>query len=69
MSQTELAAFQKIVLEDPALQAALRELTEQSAFVAAVSASARARGLDVREEDVLAELQVARRAWIERWIS
>jgi hypothetical protein len=68
MSQTELAAFQKIVLEDPALQAALREMTDQGAFIAAVSAAARSRGLDVCAEDILTELIAASRAWVERWI-
>jgi hypothetical protein len=69
MSQIDLTAFQNIVLQDPARQAELRELLDETVFTEAVCAAARACGLDVQAEDVQAGLQTARRAWIERWIT
>ena len=68
MTQSDLAIFQKMVLDDPDLQADLRSLQDEAAFSQAVVIAAGQRGLVVQLEDVQAALNAARRTWIERWI-
>jgi hypothetical protein len=57
-----------VVLDDPALQARLRSISEWSAFVAAAVDAAAEHGIALTETDVLAARDESRRAWLERWL-
>jgi len=60
--------FRARVLADGALQAQLRCVSEQEAFIDAVLGMARTQGFELGREDVLAALNAGRRAWLERWL-
>jgi hypothetical protein len=68
MTQTTFDAFYQWVLEDPALQVKLRELTEREAFIQGVVALGQAHGYCFSAEAVTMTMQANRRAWLERWI-
>lgn len=62
------AAFQKFVLESPALQEELRDIPEWGAFMDRVLAMGAANGYAFTADDLAQAMQASRRAWIERWI-
>jgi hypothetical protein len=60
--------FRQLVLDDPTLQAPLRQTADQEEFVAEVLRLGRERGFGFSRQDVSDAVNAARRAWIERWI-
>ena len=68
MAQTDLASFHQLVLQDTALQEALRKTVERERFVALMLQLGQERGYNFTAEEVEAALQAARRSWMERWI-
>jgi len=61
-------SFRTQVLQDPALQAELRDVADREAFISRVVMLAEARGCRFTAGEVEAALRAARRAWLERWI-
>ena len=68
MSHEDFERFRELVLRDGALQAELREVTDEETFRALIVRLGAARGYSFTHEDVTIELNAARRAWLERWI-
>lgn len=67
--ESSFETFRKHVLAEPALQAQLRDITDQSAFITRATELGQERGLDFTTTDVEAALLAARKAWTERWIA
>lgn len=63
-----LERFRQLVLQDLALQEALREKTNWEFFMTCVVRLGRERGCEFAAEDVEAALKASRRAWITRWV-
>lgn len=61
-------AFQKYVLDTPALQEKLRDIADWRTFVDHVLALGAENGFSFTVDDLTQALQASRRAWIERWI-
>lgn len=68
MTQTTFDAFYQQVLQDPALQAKLREITDREVFIQRVVALGQEHGYCFTEEAVTMVMQANRRTWTERWI-
>ena len=64
--ESSYEAFQRQVLQEPALQDELIGITDQPAFIQRILGLAQLRGFNFIEEDVTAALQSARRSWMER---
>lgn len=68
MPPDDFERFRQRVLEDPALQDALRETTDTQAFIALARRLGAERGCHFTAEDVQEAMRAARRAWRERWV-
>lgn len=68
MGAESFERFRLRVLEDVALQAALRETPDTAAFVARSIELGAALGFHFTAEDIQGALRAARRVWRERWI-
>lgn len=68
MISTSFEAFRKQVLQDTALQARLRDITDRRLFIATVVALGQEWGYQFTAEDVTQAMHASRRAWQERWI-
>lgn len=64
----EFARFRRIVLDDPALQARLREIRSWPAFVEASIAAAAECGLTLSADDIADARAAATASWLERWV-
>ena len=60
--------FRQLVLDDPTLQAPLRQSADREAFIAQVLELGRERGYEFSHHDVSEAINAARRTWLERWI-
>lgn len=67
MSREALETFCRSVLQEPALDAALKEPADLRSFAELLSRLARERGLDVEEAEVLETVAERRRDWLSRW--
>lgn len=65
-SLSSFADFQQVVIADAVLFGRLQALDEPEAFSVLAVQLGRERGFTFTPDDVLAGLQAARRAWIER---
>jgi Aspartyl/Asparaginyl beta-hydroxylase/Nif11 domain len=63
-----LEGFKELVLEDSALLAQLRPITNMEEFLRQTVRLGEANGFRFTVEDVRSALQANRRAWIERWV-
>ncbi|AKQ65720.1 hypothetical protein A176_002632 [Myxococcus hansupus] len=68
MEREAFERFRQRVLEDTALQKALRDTPDTATFLARAVALGAAQGCHFTAEDVQEALREARRAWRERWI-
>ena len=68
MSEESLERFRQLVLQDPALQARLRESDDREVFLGLVVQLAETRGYSFTAEEVETALRISRRAWLERVI-
>ena len=68
MSEESLERFRQLVLQDPVLQARLRETDNREAFLALVVQLAEALGYQLTAEEVETALRISRRVWLERGI-
>ena len=66
MSLDRFQPFRELVLQDPALQARLRDVVDRDEFIALVEQLGGERGYTFTGEDVNQAMQAGRRAWIER---
>lgn len=64
----EFARFRRIVLDDPELQARLREIRAWPAFVEASVGAAAERGVTLTAADLAAARTAAAASWLERWV-
>lgn len=67
--ESSFEVFRRLVLTEPALQAALVGITDPAAFTECAITLGQERGLNFMESDVDAALIAARKAWHERWIA
>jgi hypothetical protein len=58
--------FRRLVLRDVSLQAQLRPVTDEAAFIALTVRLGAERGFVFTEEEVQVALRRERRAWLER---
>jgi CMP-2-keto-3-deoxyoctulosonic acid synthetase len=68
MSLSAFEQFAQTVFDDPALLEQLRRTDTLADLMATVISEARARGLDITEEDLTTVAAFNRRAWLERWV-
>ena len=68
MSEESLERFRQLVLQDPVLQARLRETDNREAFLALVVQLAETLGYQLTAEEVETALRISRRVWLERGI-
>jgi hypothetical protein len=68
MPLEDLERFRQLVLEDAALQDALRETADTPAFLARARRLGAERGCHFTDEDLREALRAARRTWRERWV-
>lgn len=68
MPPEDFERFRRLVLEDAALQQALRDTPDVPAFIALARRLGAERGCDFSAEDVQEAMRAARRAWRERWV-
>jgi hypothetical protein len=68
MPREDFEHFRQRVLEDPALQQALSATPDLPTFLALARKLGAEHGCHFTDEDVRAEMNAARRAWLERWI-
>ncbi len=68
MSQAGFEAFRQRVLEDPTLQAKLREESDLERFQTLVVALGTEHGFDFSVDEVKEAVRASRRAWLERWV-
>lgn len=61
-------SFRNRVLEDPRLQAELKDFKDLQSFMAAAIAVGRRCGYDFNENDIRLATQAAHRRWLERWL-
>jgi hypothetical protein len=64
----EFVRFRRLVLDDPALQARLREIRAWPAFVEASVDAAAERGVALTSADLVAARAAATASWLERWV-
>ncbi|HVP29413.1 MAG TPA: aspartyl/asparaginyl beta-hydroxylase domain-containing protein [Myxococcota bacterium] len=64
----ELERFRRLVLDDAALEAALRDPRERERFLPRLVRAGRERGHRFGASEVLEALRDARRGWLERWL-
>ncbi len=68
MSAQDFEKLQLVILENPALQIELREITDLEDFIFRVIEIGADYGLHFGYEDILQIIRQRRRVWIERWI-
>lgn len=66
--ENSFESFRKRVLEEPALQAELKEFKELQSFMAAAIALGRRCGYEFGEKEIRLAAQAAQRRWLERWL-
>ncbi len=65
---SDFAQFRELVMRDAALQKELREIADEEALSARVTAAGRERGFAISGEDLEGAVRANARAWIERWL-
>ena len=60
--------FRNRVLENPLLQAELKDFEDWESFTAAAIATGRRCGYEFTENDIRLAAQAAHRRWLERWL-
>ncbi|WP_164019683.1 Nif11-like leader peptide family natural product precursor [Pyxidicoccus trucidator] len=68
MPPDDFERFRRLVLEDPALQEALRETTDVPGFIALATQLGEERGCHFTAEELRETLRTARREWLGRWV-
>ena len=68
MPHQSLEEFRQQVLQDLSLQERLRNTTDREDFTNLMVELGQENGYNFTAEDVVDALQVARRAWFQRWI-
>jgi hypothetical protein len=68
MPLPDFEAFREIVFNDPVLLDDLRDASDLPTLMEKVMAEARARGLEISEQDLHAVANFNRRTWLERWL-
>ena len=69
MSLDSFEQFRTLVLQDPSLQAQLRETPDRDAFIRLTVQLGNKRGYAFTVADVEAALRTSQCVWIERWVS
>ncbi|WP_409316471.1 aspartyl/asparaginyl beta-hydroxylase domain-containing protein [Pseudomonas sp. KCJK9016] len=62
-----LQRYERLLVADPSLSAALQALHDPEAFIQQAVALAAGRGLSVSREELLAAMRKGRRSWNEQW--
>ncbi|WP_065257447.1 aspartyl/asparaginyl beta-hydroxylase domain-containing protein [Pseudomonas bananamidigenes] len=62
-----LQRFERLLVADPSLSAALQALHDPEAFIQQTLALAAGRGLSFSREELLAAMRTGRRSWNEQW--
>lgn len=65
-AEDTIKVLHKLVLDDPALQLRLFDLSDARDLVAAVLRLAQSSGYKLAEEDVLHAMRIGRKAWSDR---
>lgn len=68
MSEADFESFRRLVLQDPDLQARLRDEPDHEQFIALALRLGAEHDYQFTAEDVLNAIRAARRVWIERWV-
>ncbi|MFP2907633.1 Nif11-like leader peptide family natural product precursor [Pyxidicoccus sp. 3LFB2] len=68
MPRDDFERFRHLVLEDVALQEALRDTADVPGFIALAMKLGAERGCHFTAEELRETLRAARREWLERWI-
>jgi hypothetical protein len=66
--ESEFDRFRRLVLQEPALQTELMQVTDRTEFTSLAIRLGEQQGARFTAGDVDAAFQAARRVWIERWI-
>ena len=69
MSQESFDSFRNLVLQDPALQRELRDITDYRLFTELVVKLGNECGFNFTTLEVESAINASRRAWLERWIT
>lgn len=68
MPRDDFERFRRLVLEDVALQAVLRETADVAGFIALATKLGAERGCHFTAEELREAIRSARREWLERWV-
>ena len=68
VSEQSFCRFRELVLENPDLQAQLRNLPDMQTFSTAAVEIGRRLGCEFTSDDIRAAAQAAHRRWLERWL-
>ncbi|QSQ25439.1 Nif11-like leader peptide family natural product precursor [Pyxidicoccus parkwayensis] len=68
MPPDDFERFRRLVLEDLALQDALKATVDVPAFIALARKLGAERGCHFTEEEVREAMRAARRKWLEQWV-